>query len=188
MTLAVSIWVFLKRKYRALLPRFFELCAQAKPLFGFDIDADPYNEIIYASRRFEGSGKLMIFMLDTSLKLLDHLDAQDLQKEMEELGKKHNKFGVKPEYFPIMQTAIFDMMAEMIGEDFNDDAKKGWVEVYAALSGEMIAAMKKEAGITTKKNIEEVSIGKIYSTIATWESLSEIADFEEKAGVILFVK
>ena len=41
-----------------------------------------------------------------------------------------------------MGRALIDTVGEFLGDDFTDDMKSDWVEVYGALSYDMIRAQK----------------------------------------------
>ena len=46
------------------------------------------------------------------------------------------------EYFPSMGRALIHAVKEGLGDKFNDEMKDAWVEVYGALSYDMIRAQK----------------------------------------------
>ena len=52
--------------------------------------------------------------------------------------------GVKPEYFPSMGFAIFYAVEKLLGkENFSRPVKDAWVEVYGAISYDMIRGQKR---------------------------------------------
>jgi nitric oxide dioxygenase len=57
--------------------------------------------------------------------------------------EKHVSYGVKPEYFPSMGKALISSIQETLGEThFTSETKDCWVEVYGALSYDMIRGQK----------------------------------------------
>ena len=51
------------------------------------------------------------------------------------------QYGVKPEYFPSMGRALIYAVEQQLGEEkFTRETKDAWVEVYGALSYDMIRA------------------------------------------------
>ena len=81
-------------------------------------------------------------MIDKALGMLGP-DIELLTEILLELGQKHVNYGVKPEYFPSMGRALIFAIQEQLGEDeFNAEIKDSWVEVYGALSYDMIRAQK----------------------------------------------
>jgi hemoglobin-like flavoprotein len=124
------------------LTRLFESCPEAKLLFGYPIDTNPYAYEIRSSRRFQHHASLFFEMLDTSLNLLGP-DIDLLTEIMKDLGVKHRKFGVKPEFFPIFGACLIDTLEECIGKkSFTRSTREAWQETYDALSGDMILAIR----------------------------------------------
>ena len=113
----------------------------AKIIFGFNKDMDPNSDDVLNSPRFTKHAKYFIQMIDKALSMLGP-DIEILTEILLELGEKHVKYGVKPEYFPSMGRALIDTVGEFLGDDFTEDVKSDWVEVYGALSYDMIRAQK----------------------------------------------
>ena len=78
-------------------------------------------------------------MIDRAMQLLGP-DIELLTEIMLDLGSKHRQFGVKPDHFPPMGQALIGVMQEMLGSQFTDDTKGAYLEVYQALSYDMIRA------------------------------------------------
>lgn len=73
-------------------------------------------------------------------------DIELLTEILLELGQKHVRYGVKPEFFPSMGRALIDAVSSNLAEgDFNDTIKCDWVEVYGALSYDMIRGQRMAA-------------------------------------------
>ena len=80
-------------------------------------------------------------MLDAAIRMLGP-DLEPLQKILKDLGAKHVGYGVKPEYFPSMGRALIFAVKEQLEDKFTEETKDAWVEVYGALSYDMIRAQK----------------------------------------------
>ena len=80
-------------------------------------------------------------MIDKALSMLGP-DIEILTEILMELGEKHVRYGVKPEYFPSMGRALIESVGEQLGDSFTPSMKADWVEVYGALSYDMIRAQK----------------------------------------------
>jgi hemoglobin-like flavoprotein len=118
----------------------FELEPAAKVIFGFNIDAE--IEDLAKNVRFSKHATYFIQMIDKALGMLGP-DIELLTEILMDLGMKHVKYGVKPEYFPSMGRSLVFTVEAMLGEDeFSRDVKDAWVEVYGALSYDMIRAQK----------------------------------------------
>jgi hemoglobin-like flavoprotein len=107
---------------------------------------DPTAAESLKSQRFIKHAKYFIQMIDKALGMLGP-DIEILTEILLELGEKHVKYGVKPEYFPSMGRALIDTVGEELGDFFTDDVKADWVEVYGALSYDMIRAQKLVQGV-----------------------------------------
>mmetsp|Transcript_45789 Transcript_45789/g.110985 ORF Transcript_45789/g.110985 Transcript_45789/m.110985 type:complete len:160 (+) Transcript_45789:141-620(+) len=123
-----------------LFTKLFELEPEAKAIFGFEVDADVAEELS-KSPRFTKHAKYFIQMIDKALGMLGP-DIELLTEILLDLGHKHVGYGVKPEYFPSMGRALIYAVKENLGEKFNDETKDAWIEVYGALSYDMIRAQK----------------------------------------------
>lgn len=84
----------------------------------------------------------LVQMLDTALNMLGP-DIELLTEIMTELGVKHIRYGVKPEMFPMMGESLIYTLEESLKEEFTGAVKESWLEVYKALSQDMIRAMAK---------------------------------------------
>jgi methyl-accepting chemotaxis protein len=101
---------------------------------------------VLKSGRFIKHAKLFIQMIDRALGLLGP-EFDMLTEILLELGAKHVRFGVKPEYFPSMGRALIDSIALNLGEEkFTSEIKSDWVEVYSALSYDMIRGQRTVSG------------------------------------------
>jgi nitric oxide dioxygenase len=120
--------------------RFFALEPEAKAIFGFKKSQS--DEELEKSKRFTKHAAYFIQMIDKALGMLGP-DIELLTEILLELGQKHVNYGVKPEYFPSMGRALIFAVQEQLGEEeFNSEIKDSWVEVYGALSYDMIRAQK----------------------------------------------
>jgi hemoglobin-like flavoprotein len=102
---------------------------------------DPNSEHVLKHPRFVKHAKYFIQMIDKALSMLGP-DIEILTEILLELGEKHVGYGVKPEYFPSMGRALISTVEENLGDSFTPDIKADWVEVYGALSYDMIRAQK----------------------------------------------
>lgn len=65
-------------------------------------------------------------------------DTETLTEILNELGKRHVRYQVKPHYFPFMFQALVYALSEELGDRWNLDVEEAWVEVYDELSGEIM--------------------------------------------------
>lgn len=60
------------------------------------------------------------------------------------VGKKHVVMGVTVDTFPMMGEALLQTLREKLGDKFTPGVEESWLEVYRALSSEMITAMNEQ--------------------------------------------
>ena len=121
--------------------RLFDKCPPAKVLFGFPISIDPKSPDLINSKRFLMHAAYMIQMLDTAMNMLGP-DIELLTEIMMDLGKKHIRYGVKADMFPIMGEALIHTLKETLGDEFTPAVGEAWNETYDALANDMIEAQK----------------------------------------------
>jgi hemoglobin-like flavoprotein len=78
--------------------------------------------------------------VDKALDLLGP-NAEMLSEILWSLGGKHVRMGVKAEFFPALGMALVHACAEVMGNAFTTDIKKSWIEVYGALSQDMLRGL-----------------------------------------------
>ena len=83
--------------------------------------------------------RILIGMLDTTLNLLGP-DFELLTEILEDLGRKHEGFGVKTEMYANMGDAVMFMLEQTLGDDFTPAKRAAWKETYAEISQDMIKA------------------------------------------------
>lgn len=82
----------------------------------------------------------MIHMFDAALNMLGP-DTETLLEILEELGKRHIKYGVSPHYFPFMGQAVLFALSKALGKAWNKELEDAWIEVYELLSGEIMKSI-----------------------------------------------
>jgi Globin len=113
----------------------FVACPDAMLLFGFQ-KSFPIEDLRY-SKRILVHASFMIEMISKALNMLGTDDAE-LTEFMTDLGKKHIAYGVKPEYMPMMQDSILNMLQTLLADKgFGDQEKEAWNAVLSALIADM---------------------------------------------------
>jgi hemoglobin-like flavoprotein len=118
--------------------RFFALEPAAKEIFGFGKESG--TELI-ESVSFQRHAVYFIQMINKALGFLGP-DIELLTEMLLDLGAKHVHYGVKPEYFPSMGRALLHALQDALGDEFTQKTRAAWVEVYGAMSYDMIRAQK----------------------------------------------
>ena len=103
---------------------------------------DPTSEEVLKNKRFVKHAQFFVQMIDRALAMLGP-EIEMLTEIMMDLGAKHVRYGVRAEYFPAMGTALIQAVASVLGEEnFTEEIRSDWLEVYGALSYDMIRAQK----------------------------------------------
>lgn len=107
--------------------RLFEIAPQVRPLFPDEMK--------------DQKGKLMT-MLGVAVNGLTRLET--ILPAVQELGRRHVAYGTVPEHYPVVGEALLYTLEKGLGDDWNDELKDAWAEVYGALADTMIAAAEGE--------------------------------------------
>jgi hemoglobin-like flavoprotein len=138
----IDSWESLKRKEnyaedlgRDLFIKFFDRKPEAKAIFGFDSKKMKNDEDFYKSRAFLAHGKHFVSILNRAFDMLGP-NLEMLTEILLDLGGTHRtKYGVKPEYFPILGVCLLECIEEILGpKEFTNGTKSCWLEVYTALT------------------------------------------------------
>jgi hemoglobin-like flavoprotein len=110
-------------------------------VLGFPATMDPNCEEVQKNKRFRAHSKYFVQLLDRALDMIGPAD-DVLTDILKELGRDHAKMGVKPIFFPALGTALIQVLEEELpATDFNERVKSAWVDVYTALSSDMIQSI-----------------------------------------------
>ena len=61
-----------------------------------------------------------------------------LAAELRQLGERHVGYGVRPEHYQPVGTALLGMLEEMLGDDFTDEVGDAWKALYNSVAEAMI--------------------------------------------------
>jgi len=104
--------------------RLFELDPSVRPLFPTDI-ADQRRKLMQTLSVVIGS--------------LRYLDG--IAPSIHALGRRHAAYGVKPEHFDTVGSALLWTLAQGLGPAFTPEVESAWAAVYSLLSDTMQAGM-----------------------------------------------
>jgi methyl-accepting chemotaxis protein len=102
--------------------RLFELAPNLRPMFP--------NEI-------EDQSMKLLDILTSALSMLER--PEELRITLEQLGARHVDYGVKREHYDIVGTALLDMLASVLGRDFDPTLREAWTALYGAIATTMLA-------------------------------------------------
>ena len=162
----------------------FELCPEAKLLFGFPEDTDPKSEALLKNELFKKHATFLLNMIGKTVSMLGYArsstDDEVLERQLMEIGRKHVTYGVKAEYFPLMTQSVIKTMKELLGGDFTSQEEKAWNDILSLLISDMVKGQRTlDMGLVAAN---------MPVTNKNWEALKAIKDYDEVAGVEIFAK
>lgn len=83
-------------------------------------------------------GALLMSKLGLVVAEIQNLDA--LVPMLEDLALRHVAYGVKPEDYDPVGEALVQMLADVIGDDFSQEARDAWAKAYGELATRMISS------------------------------------------------
>ncbi len=67
-------------------------------------------------------------------------DLKQILSAVEDLGRRHAGYGVKPEYYETVGQALIYALQQQLGAEFTPKVKAAWIEAYSLLSNIMKTA------------------------------------------------
>ena len=101
--------------------RMFEIAPQVRPMFRVEISLQ--------SRK-------LLDMLTTIVSAID--DFETLRPRLEDLGRKHVMYGVKPEHYDALRVALLWAMGNALDLEFDPSTREAWGQLLGMVSGAMI--------------------------------------------------
>mmetsp|Transcript_23348 Transcript_23348/g.43361 ORF Transcript_23348/g.43361 Transcript_23348/m.43361 type:complete len:569 (-) Transcript_23348:185-1891(-) len=135
--------------------KLFTECPEALPLFGFSPSTKV--EEIKDSKRLLVHASFIIEMVEKALSMLGR-DDKELAKFMEDLGRRHILYEVKPEYMVFMQASILHMLKTQLEENktpLSAEDEEAWHVVLSSLVANMTRVQRE---IEMKKLAETMAV------------------------------
>jgi hypothetical protein len=104
--------------------RMAELEPRAMKVLGFELGED-----FRANPRFEERAKTMVDMVDLAVGFLGP-DMEALEEEVKVLGVRHIKYGVAPEFLPVMGKALLFSLRKILKEKLTADDFVAWQVIF----------------------------------------------------------
>lgn len=100
-------------------------------------EIDPSLKSMFKGDMTDQRKKLMQ-ILGVAVSSLNNLEA--IVPAVQDLGRRHVKYGVRPQHYNTVAEAILWMLAQTLGATFTPTIKQSWTEVYTVLADTMVAA------------------------------------------------
>lgn len=108
--------------------RLFELDPSLRPLFRGDLGEQ---------------GRKLMAMIGMAVSSLERLDT--LVPTVRQLGARHAVYGVKPEHYKTVGTALLWTLERGLGPAFTAEVRSAWTTTYTLLANTMMGASPKPA-------------------------------------------
>lgn len=132
---------------------------------------------VLKGKRFLRHAAFLIQMIDKTVNLLG-VDNKQLVVTLRELGERHVTFGVQPDYFPLMTDSIIAMLKDQLGNEFQHSDSVAWNKVLGTLIADMVKGQRRlDKGLAAANKS---------TVVKTWRQLTQMHNYEERAGVLLF--
>ena len=89
----------------------------------------------FTSRVLKEQGKKLMVMIGTAVNSLTNIEA--VVPAIRDMAIRHVDYGVKPEDYDSVGTALLWTLEQGLGDDFTPDVKEAWTEVYGLVAGTM---------------------------------------------------
>ena len=111
------------------------IAEQAAALFYQNLfDRDPTLKNLFRGDMVAQGRKLMQ-MIAAAVKGLDRLEG--LVPVVQDLGRRHVKYGVLPQHYDTVGAALIDTLAAGLGPAFTPEVRQAWLTVYGVLATTM---------------------------------------------------
>ncbi len=140
-------WELARQKYGSveelgteILFHLFRAEPESKTVFGFKPNQAIENHPLLRMGVLV-HGTRIVDMLDGVLMLLGP-DTELLEEILSQQGKRHERHGVKKEYFSLLGDAVRGAISEILGDKFTDEHDAAWRELFVELSAEIMKSME----------------------------------------------
>jgi hemoglobin-like flavoprotein len=100
--------------------KLFELAPAVRPMFHNDLELQVHK---------------LMGMLSSVVESLDNFES--IRPQLEELGRKHASYGVRPEQYETLTRALLWTLGEALGADFDQRTSEAWKNALGAISEAM---------------------------------------------------
>ncbi|MCH8999033.1 MAG: PAS domain-containing protein, partial [Proteobacteria bacterium] len=125
--------------------------AAAKLFYDKLFDLDPGLKALFKGD-IEEQGRKLMATLKIAVKGLD--DLKKLVPVLQDLGRRHAGYGVKPEHYATVAEALLWALEQGLKDDFTPEVKEAWAAVYTILAETMMAAAEQENSTQEQSKVE----------------------------------
>jgi hemoglobin-like flavoprotein len=112
-----------------------ERTALAAAFYARLFELDPATRSLFKIDMVE-QGRKLVEMLDAIADALD--EPASLDEALRDLGRRHVEYAVRPSHYATLGAALMSTLADVLGERFSDEARRGWLTLYGSVSAAML--------------------------------------------------
>lgn len=125
----------IRSSWNALEPRADEVTTS---FYARVFELDPSLRVLFSYTDMDRQRAQLMQMLAVVVRHIDRLEG--IMPEVDALGRRHAGYGVAPEHFATIGSAMLWAFARGIPETFTQETAFAWADAYRRLSSAMIAA------------------------------------------------
>jgi nitric oxide dioxygenase len=125
----------IRSSWSALEPRADEVTTS---FYARVFELDPGLRALFAYTDMDRQRAQVMQMLAVVVRYIDRLD--QIMPEVDALGRRHAGYGVAPEHFATIGSALLWAFERALPDTFDQDTAFAWADAYRRLSSAMIAA------------------------------------------------
>ena len=101
-------------------------------------ELDPSLRRLFGYTDMERQRALVMQTLGVVVRHIDRLD--DVMPEVDALGRRHGSYGVEPEHFATVGSALLSALEQGLGDAWTDEMALAWAAAYRRVSSVMVEA------------------------------------------------
>ena len=164
----------LEKTFDALAPRGGELVER---FYSGLFQRHPATQRLFAESDMAAQKRKLLAALSLVIKNLRN--PNELGKVLDDLGARHQGYGVTPDQYPVVAETLLDVMSEMAGELWTADVKAAWSEALQIVADAMLKAYRIE-----EEQVMAVGKTKAVKTMADLVGYSVMDDLEVTKNIL----
>ena len=138
--------------------RIFELLPQAVSMYSFGVGVDERNipDDLFVSPTFQAHARSVVHMLESALVMMLKNELGNLALALRSLGARHVEYGVLPQHYGFVETALLRVLEGGLGPDkWTMKLRKSWAAVFKFIAKAMQSGATSEINIINEQSNEE---------------------------------
>jgi hemoglobin-like flavoprotein len=107
----------------------------------YDVLFSRHPEVIPMFHRNSPGAQRKMFAQKVTM-IVDHFEDPDwLARELGEVARSHQRYGVKPEMYAWVGQALIDTVREACGDHWSEAAERAWREAYQSIVASILTSL-----------------------------------------------